>query len=102
MCIADSYYETAEVNKDTQLRDEVMTLFLAGHETTANLLTWAWYLISTNLEVEQRLHAELDTVLGERLPTITDLQALPYTRMIIDETLRLYPIAWLVSRQPNQ
>jgi len=102
MLLAARDEDTGEGMSDTQLRDEVMTLFLAGHETTANLLTWAWYLISTNLEVEQRLHAELDTVLGKRLPTIADLQALSYTRMIIDETLRLYPIAWLLSRQPNQ
>ena len=94
--------ETGEGMSDTQLRDEVMTLFLAGHETTANLLTWAWYLIGTHLEVEQRLHAELDAVLGGRLPTVADLPALPYARMIVDETLRLYPIAWLVSRQPNE
>lgn len=102
MLLAARDEDTGEGMSDTQLRDEVMTLFLAGHETTANLLTWAWYLISTNLEVEQRLHAELDTVLGERLPTMADLQGLSYTRMIIDETLRLYPIAWLISRQPNQ
>ena len=94
--------ETGEGMSDTQLRDEVMTLFLAGHETTANLLTWAWPLIAMHPEVEQRLHAELDTVLGGRLPTAADLQALRYTRMIIDETLRMYPIAWLVSRRPNE
>ena len=102
MLLAARDEDTGEGMSDTQLRDEVMTLFLAGHETTANLLTWAWYLISTNLEVEQRLHAEIDSVLGERLPTMADLPALSYTRMIIDETLRLYPIAWLISRQPNQ
>lgn len=102
MLLAARDEDTGEGMSDTQLRDEVMTLFLAGHETTANLLTWAWHLIGQHPEVEQRLHAEIDSVLGKRLPTVADLPALPYARMVIDETLRMYPIAWLVSRQPNE
>ena len=92
---------TGEVMGDNQLRDEVMTLFLAGHETTANALSWALYLISTHPQVEGRLREELDGVLGEdrRVPTIGDLPNLAYTRMVVDETLRLYPPAWITNRQ---
>ena len=86
---------------DRQLRDEVMTLFIAGHETAATTLAWAWSLIATHPEVEQRLYTEVDTVMGGRTPTAADLSALTYTRQIVDETLRLYPAAWLVSRSPN-
>lgn len=90
--------DTGEGMSDRQLRDEVMTLFFAGHETTANTLTWAWVLLAQHPEVEARLHAEVDQVLNGRLPTYADLEQLPYTRMIIDETLRLYPAAWLTNR----
>ena len=82
-----------------QLRDEVMTLFLAGHETTANALTWAWYLLAQNPESEARLHEELDAVLeGGRLPTVEDLPALRYTEMVVAETMRLYPPAYAIGR----
>lgn len=82
-----------------QLRDEVMTLFLAGHETTANLLTWGWHLLAQNPEAEARLHAELDAVLeGGRLPTAEDVPALRYTEMVVAETMRLYPPAWAIGR----
>ncbi|HEX3557777.1 MAG TPA: cytochrome P450 [Pyrinomonadaceae bacterium] len=84
---------------DEQLRDEVMTIFLAGHETTANALTWACYLLAQNPEAESALHAELDRVLeGGRLPTIEDVPALSYTEMVVAETLRLYPPAWAIGR----
>jgi cytochrome P450 len=83
---------------DAQLRDEAMTLFMAGHETTANTLAWAWYLLANHPEVEAKLHAELDAVLGGRSPTVADLPRLPYTAMIITETLRLYPTVWTVGR----
>jgi cytochrome P450 len=84
---------------DEQLRDEVMTIFLAGHETTSNALTWAWYLLAQNTEAEGELHAELDRVLeGGRLPTVEDLPALRYTEMVVAETMRLYPPAWAVGR----
>jgi cytochrome P450 len=84
---------------DLQLRDEAMTLFLAGHETTANALTWTWYLLSQHPDVEARLHAEIDSALGERLPSADDLGALPYTRMVLAESMRLYPPAWIVGRR---
>ena len=84
---------------DQQLRDELITILIAGHETVASALTWACYLLATNPQVEARLHAELDQVLGSRAPTMDDLPALETTRRVFDETLRLYPPAWLVTRK---
>lgn len=83
---------------DRELRDQIMTLFAAGHETTGVALTWVFYLLSQHPDVEARLHAELDSVLGGRAPTLADLEALDYTRMVIDETLRLFPPAFAVNR----
>jgi cytochrome P450 len=84
---------------DEQLRDEVMTIFLAGHETTANALAWTWYLLAQNPEAERKLHAEIDSVLTHgRLPTIQDLPQLRYTEMILAEAMRLYPPAWVIGR----
>ena len=91
--------DTGEGMSDKQLRDEVITLFLAGHETTANALTWASYLLSTHVAVARRLQAEVDEALGGRIPAASDLSRLPYTRMVIDETLRLYPPAWITNRR---
>ena len=84
---------------DLQLRDEAMTIFLAGHETTANALTWTWYLLSQHPEVEQRLHAELDRALRGRRAGFDDMAVLPYTRMVLAESMRLYPPAWAVGRR---
>jgi len=84
---------------DAQLRDEVMTLFLAGHETTALSLSWSWYLLATHPEVEKKWHAELKEVLGDRLPTVEDLRNLTYTEMITKEAMRLYPPAYAVGRE---
>jgi cytochrome P450 len=83
---------------DEQVRDEAVTLFLAGHETTANTLNWTWLALAQNPDVEAKLHEELDRVLGGRLPTLADLRHLPYTEMVIKESLRLYPPAWSYSR----
>jgi cytochrome P450 len=84
---------------DEQVRDEVMTLFLAGHETTANALTWTWYLLSQHKDVESRMHAEIDEVLGDReRPTFDDVQRLSYTEMVLAESMRLYPPAWAIGR----
>jgi cytochrome P450 len=85
---------------DKQLRDEVMTLFLAGHETTALALSWAWYLLATNPECERRFHDELDNVLGGELPTVSNLVSLKYTEKIAKEAMRLYPPAYGIGRQP--
>jgi cytochrome P450 len=87
---------------DKQVRDEALTLFLAGHETTANALTWTWYLLSQNPEVEARFHAEIDRVLGGRLPAFEDLPELKYVEMVFAESMRLYPPAWGIGRRPIQ
>jgi cytochrome P450 len=84
---------------DKQLRDELMTIFLAGHETTALALTWAWYLLAQNPEAETRLAAELDEVLEGRAPTVGDLPRLRYADWVVKESMRLYPPAWAVGRE---
>jgi cytochrome P450 len=83
---------------DEQLRDEAMTLFLAGHETTANALAWTWYLLAQNPAAEEIMGYELEAVLGERLPTPADYARLPYTEMVVAESMRMFPPAWAVSR----
>jgi cytochrome P450 len=83
---------------DKQLRDEVMTFLLAGHETTALALSWTWHLLGENPDAEEKLHQELDRVLAGRAPTFSDLPALPYTESVIKESMRLYPPAWGLGR----
>jgi len=83
---------------DRLLRDEIMTIFLAGHETTANALAFTWYLLATHPEVDARLHAEIERILGGRAPTQADVAQLRYTRMVLEETMRLYPPAYSLSR----
>ena len=90
--------ETGKGMNDQQVRDEVMTLLLGGHETTSAALTWTWYLLSQHSEVEQRLHDEVDHVLGGQLPTVDRLGDLPYTRNVIQEAMRLYPPAFFIIR----
>jgi cytochrome P450 len=85
---------------DAQLRDEAVTLFLAGFETVANGLTWAWYALALNPEVEQALHAELDGVLGGRPPAASDLPRLTYAQSVVKEALRLYSPIWAFNRAP--
>jgi cytochrome P450 len=88
---------------DEQVRDEVLTIFLAGYETVANALTWTWYLLSQNPGVEAKLHAELDTVLGpHRLPTLADYPSLRYTEQVFAESMRLYPPAWAMGRMSTK
>jgi cytochrome P450 len=86
----------------SQVRDEAMTIFLAGHETTAQVLTWAWYLLGENPDIEAMLHEELDAVLSGRAPAVGDLVRLRYTRAVLAETMRLYPPAWVVGRRALQ
>jgi cytochrome P450 len=100
MLLAARDEETGEGMTDEQIRDEAMTILLAGHETTAVLLTWTFYLLSTHPEVARRHQAELAAVLGGRPPEFADLANLPYNRMIVDEALRLYPPAWVLARTP--
>lgn len=90
--------ETGEGMTDQQLRDEVITLLFAGHETTAVTLTWLWYLLAQHPDVEAQFHAELDSVLNGRIPTMEDLNQLKYTKMLVDESMRIYPSAWEVMR----
>jgi cytochrome P450 len=87
---------------DDQLRDEVMTIFLAGHETTANSMSWTLLLLSEHPDVRRRLQAELDEVLGGRLPTFEDLSSLPYTNCVVQEAMRLYPPAWSIGRRAEE
>jgi cytochrome P450 len=91
--------ETGKGMSDRQLRDEMMTILLAGHETTANALSWTFYLLSQHPEVAARLHAEVDDVLAGRPPSVADLPHLPFTRMVLQEALRLYPPAWSIARR---
>ena len=89
--------EAGDRMSDAEVRDQLVTLFVAGHETTSNALTWTWYLLSQHPVVETRLHEELDGVLGSRPPALADLPHLPYTMQIIKESMRLYPPAWVVN-----
>lgn len=91
--------ETGAQMDDRALRDEVITMLLAGHETTATALSWAWGLLDAHPAVAARLHAELDEVLAGRAPTAEDVPRLAYTRMVIDETMRLYPPVYILSRK---
>ena len=88
---------------DEQVRDEVLTIFLAGYETVANALTWTWYLLSQNPAAETKLHAEQDTVIGaHRLPTLSDYPNLRYTEQVFAESMRLYPPAWAMGRMSTK
>jgi cytochrome P450 len=98
MLISARDAETNEAMDDKQLRDEVVTFLVAGHETTAVALSWAWHLLAQHPAVEQRLHAEVADVLGGRQPTMNDLANLRYTRMVLEESMRLYPPVWGTAR----
>jgi len=97
--LLDARDERGARMSNEQLREEVMTLFIAGHETTANALTWTWYLLSQNPDIEKKLATELDAVLAGRAPALSDLPRLPYTEMVLKESMRLYPPAWGVGRR---
>lgn len=106
MLMAAKDEETGAGMNAKQLRDEVMTLVLAGHETTANTLVWTFHLLAENSAVERRLAAELEAVLGAgdaaRAPTIEDIPRLPYTSMVVKESMRLYPAAWGMGREATR
>jgi cytochrome P450 len=85
-----------------QLRDEVLTLFLAGHETTANALTWTLYLLSQNPEIEAKLQAEVDAILNGKVPSVADMPQLKYAEMVLAESMRLYPPAWVIGRRNKE
>ena len=90
--------EDGSCMSDRQLRDEVLTFLIAGHETTALTLTWTWHLLAQHPEVERKLHEELNRVLGGRVPEFSDLPGLSYTERVIKESMRLYPPAWSLAR----
>jgi cytochrome P450 len=97
--LLDARDEEGSGMDDRQVRDEVMTLFLAGHETTANALTWTWSLLARHPEAAARFRAEIDAVLGDRLPGADDVPRLAFTRQVLTESMRLYPPAWAISRR---
>jgi cytochrome P450 len=82
-----------------EARDQVLTLFLAGYETVANLLAWTWFLLGQNPLAEERLHEELESVIAGRAPTLEDMPRLEYTAMVLAESMRLYPPAWAMGRE---
>ncbi len=92
-----SQFEDGQQMDDRQVRDEAVTLFAAGHETTSNALTWTWYLLAQHPDVEAKLHAELGDVLAGRPPAVDDLSQLPYTEMVLKESMRLRPPAWILN-----
>jgi len=87
---------------DRQIRDEVMTILLAGHDTTALTLTYTWYLLSQHPDAERRVHAEVDEVVGDNRPTMADVAQLDYVQRVIDESMRLYPPVYTMFREPRQ
>ena len=99
MLLAAQDEDDGGVMTDQQVRDEAMTIFLAGHETTANALTWLWYLVGGAPDVEAKLHEEIDRVLQGRLPTLADVPSLPYVERVVTESMRLYPPAWIIGRR---
>lgn len=90
--------ETGEGMTDTQLRDEAVTIFAAGHETTSNALSWTFFLLAQHPEITDRLHEEVDRVLEGRAPTVADLPLMPYAKNVIQESMRIYPPAWITDR----
>jgi cytochrome P450 len=99
MLLHTQFEEGTSSLSDWRMRSEALSLFIAGHETTANALTWCWYLLSQHPEIYARMRAEGDQVLAGRLPTIADLPNLPYTLQVFKETLRLYPPVYAFTRR---
>ena len=87
---------------DRQIRDECVSAFAAGHETTANAVAWCLYLLARHPDVEEKMHREINAVLGTRAPAFDDYPRLPYTKMVLSESMRLYPPAWHISRRALQ
>ena len=98
LAFAEDADHGGEKLSDEEVRDQALTLFIAGHETTSNALTWTWWLLSQNPEVEASLHAELDRVLAGRTPKLEDFRSLVFTEKVVREALRLYPSIWSIGR----
>ncbi len=94
--------ETGERMSDKEIRDELLTFVIAGHDTTSNLLSWALYLLSRHPAERRRLQEEVDAVVSGRVPTLEEAKKLPYTDQVLDETFRLFPPAWTVEREPME
>lgn len=99
MLLQARYEDTGDGMADKQIRDEVMSLLVAGHETTANTLSWLWYLLGQHIEVVAKMETEIDGVLNGRFPTPPDIAHLCYTNQVVKESMRLYPSAWSISRR---
>jgi cytochrome P450 len=99
---SDTPAAESEGMSDEQIRDEVLTIFLAGYETVANALAWTWYCLSQNPDAESQLHAELDRVLASRLPSLADYPSLRYNEQVFAESMRLYPPAWAMGRRSTK
>jgi enediyne biosynthesis protein E7 len=91
--------ETGEGMTDKEIVDEITTLIIAGHETTASALNWCWYLLGQHPEIEAKLHAEIDASEEVPVPSLQSMEALPYSNMVVRETMRLYPPVWVISRR---
>lgn len=102
MLLAGQHEDDQEGLSDDQVRDEAVSIFLSGFETSSNTLSWAWYMLSKNPDVEEELHRELDTVLGGRLPEPADLERLTFTRQVISEVLRHYPSVYVIPRRVTE
>ncbi|MEM8858324.1 MAG: cytochrome P450, partial [Chloroflexota bacterium] len=89
--------EDGDLMSDIEVRDQLLTLFMAGHETTSNAMLWTWYLLSQHPEIEAKVHHEVDTVLNGRLPTMADLKSLSYTEMVLKESMRKLPPVWMLN-----
>jgi cytochrome P450 len=102
LMLAQDLENGSEKLNDRQLRDEAMTIFLAGHETSANALAWSWYLLAQHPAVEEQFHHEVDRVLQGRAPSADDVPALEFTARVFAEALRLYPPVWAIGRRAIQ
>jgi cytochrome P450 len=98
LLLAEDADHPGERLSELEVRDQAMTIFFAGHETSAHALAWSWWLLASYPEVEEKMHAELRTVLSGRLPTIADVAQLPYLDCVLRESMRLYPPAWAIGR----
>lgn len=102
MLLAARDSETGEALSDKELRDELVTMFFAGHETSAKTLGWFWYILAKHPDIEDQVRAEVDSVLGGRVPAMADLPKLVYTNQVVHEALRLYAPTWMLSRRARE